>query len=247
MRKEFKMDASTRKFLARRNISHNLFEQKPKPMQKSRWMKVQTTDNWLSDLGKHIASAIAKAPSNLTKMNILFSQIIPVLSLSNNFYFSTPAGGKNVLVTEKSETDTKEILTACITGNVNPNTILRTVLTLCDGSIINALNGSLLLNTTTDPSLKCIDDRFNDQCESPNIFKDTVLPIGVVLLLALIFGCCCKYYCCKSSSNSEDEQLTGHIPLSDNAERFFARENAEARRERDMACINGCFAICTIL
>ncbi len=161
-----KMNASARKFIARRRLSNN-----------------------------------GKFAQKMLKNEIIPS-IIEEPTLEKNYYFSTSAGGKNVLSTNKTTlTDTQNILTICntvILSQITP--VTRTILNLCDGSVIKALNGSKDINT--DPALHCINDQFNAQCKttsssSLNAFLEIFLPI-------IFFAGCCyaiKKCCCTPPSS----------------------------------------------
>ena len=174
MKKEMKLNASARKFVARTRLSHSgFFEQKP--LRKISSQSITPTQD-------------IESTQNITNTTV-------------DLYFSTPAGGKNVISTNQSSNSTQQILMSCNTSVLAPSTlILKTILTLCDGSEIKALQGSNDLNITTDPSLKCINDEFNSLCgEGSSLSTGAIIAIGAVLLI--VGGCCYGAYkhCCEGN------------------------------------------------
>ena len=195
MPEKTKMNATARKFVARRRLAHGgLFEQKPL---------------------RKISS-----PSTVPIQDTHSTQ--DITSQAVNLYFSTPKGGKNVLTTNQSSSSAQTILTSCNTSTITQSAINQTVLTLCDGSVIKALSGSPNLNITTDPSLKCINDKFKAQCgtsSSPlNYYIETAIPLAVFFLACYCIG----KHCCQKKPRDEG------VPLTQAA--FF--EEAE-RRQRE--------------
>lgn len=180
MRRKTKMNATARKFVARTRFTHSgLFEQKPL---------------------RKISSLSTVAIQDTTY------SIQDTASQAVNLYFSTPSGGQNVLTTNQSSSSTQTILMSCNTSSIAPNTIIRTVLTLCDGSIIKALNGSNNLNISTDPSLKCINDKFNPLCRSDS--SSTATLFETLLPLLFLAGCGYGIYKCWRESPQENQPLT---------------------------------------
>ncbi len=195
MRKEQKIDVSARKFLAGKKLSLSFFEQNPlknKPI-----LKVKMTENWLKSLAKYIALTIASLPSDFLKIGALFSQFAPVVSqtYTEYFYFSTPVGGKNVLMTNQSSSQIIELLNTCNTSNLTTLPVIKNIVTLCDGSVIQALNGSIALNATTDLALSCIANEFDSQwCNESSCGPACIGVIAAVVILIAMVCCGCKSY-----------------------------------------------------
>ncbi len=208
-----KLNASARKFVARTRLSHSdFFEQKP--LRKISSQSITSTQN-------------IESTQNTTNTTV-------------DLYFSTPAGGKNVISTNQSSNSTQQILISCNTSVLAPSTlILKTILTLCDGSEIKALQGSNDLNITTDPSLKCINDEFNSLCGSSSLSTGAIVAIGAVLLI--VAGCCYGVYkrCCAS-----EEDRRPRSPQMSEAEKALLYELDRQRWERFG---NSVAKVCTIL
>ena len=195
-----KMNASARKFVARTRLTHSgLFEQKPL---------------------RKISSSSTVSIQDIHSTQDITSQAV-------NLYFSTPYGGKNVLTTNQSSSSAQTILTSCNTSPITQGTIIRTVLTLCDSSVIKALNGSLNLDVTTDPSLKCINDKFTAQCGSDSSSTSTILE--TLFSLLFLAGCCyaIKKCCCEKKSSESG------VNLSENPNSLLAEQNRLLREQHE--------------
>jgi hypothetical protein len=143
-----------------------------------------------------------------------------------------------VITTNQSSDTTQQILASCNTSALAPSTlILRTVLTLCDDSEIKALQGSNDLNITTDPSLKCINEKFNSLCGLNSL--STLAIAAIVVVLAILAGCCYGIYkrCCPEPERPEEKQPMTPSEFWDEYDR---------RRACDRAC-NNLARLCTIL
>lgn len=193
-----KMNSSARKFVARTRFTHNgFFEQKPL---------------------RKISSPAAFIQDDTHSTQEITSQAV-------NLYFSTPKGGKNVLMTNQSSSSAQTILTSCNTSTITQSTISQTVLTLCDGSVIKALSGSPNLDITTDPSLKCINDKFKTQCGTSssllNDYTETVIPLVVFVIACYCIG----KHCCQKKPRDD-----ASVPLTPAA--FFDEQERRQREER---------------
>jgi hypothetical protein len=258
--KEMKLNASARKFIARTKISHlGLFEQKN--LKRISPLAKKKLDHSFVKLLNFFLNLTAQTSPSILKKGILIAQPLAAVAQSlltnTSIYFSTPAGGKNLLQTGKSEDFARNILVSCNTSFLNSSQIkpvVNAILKLCDASLISNLQDSPALNTTTDKALACINNKYNDQCHiddvvnSPGYVAGEIFAIAVVVLLALCcLRCICKF-CCSSTSPSHDTPLLDPRNNQSDADRIIAvmHEQEKDRRNRECAEVF-CGKTCTVL
>jgi len=202
---------------------YSLFEQKSF---KNPSLKLKYIDNWLKSIEKVLSLLVSRSPANFVKIATLIAQILPVVAQgsSSDFYFSTLSGGKNVLITAKSAGFAKQTLDFCNTKNLNSTAItpvIQTILTLCDGSLIKALNGSLPLTVMTDPALACIDSQFDIECASNDSQSVDYVGAGIGILILILMLCCC-YSCIKKCfcDSNRDGADSKHVSLDTHPTEF---------------------------
>lgn len=224
------------------------FEQKRKPLKQSS-IYIKVTEDSLRSFHHLINCIMATVPSGVIRGGVLFSQIVTVIaqSVSENFYFATPAGGRDVLITKQGTALVNQILSMCGTDELNATQItpvIRTILTLCDGSLIQALNGSFPLNITTDPALRCINNQFDTQCSSSPDDGSSEGSVGYyvgyafAIAIPILIICCCiagiKKCCCDQPLSSDRERLMPGPRGSSSSSRDFELQQQQIKETRKM-------------
>lgn len=206
MKMEGRINSSTRKFIARNRLAHSgKFD--PNRLKRPALSDKAIAKNVLKSLTNFVSLIMANTPETFLKGGIFFTQILSnvVTATQQNFTFLTPAGGKNVLVTEKVA-ESQDILAICNTTQLNMSVIVNLtnlITELCDGSTILALNGSdPSLNTTTDPALMCIENKFDSSCKESSTSGLSTGGI-VAIVVTGVLAVCCVYRCCRSKPKQD--------------------------------------------
>lgn len=203
------MTASERKFVAQRKlVNHGEYD--PKPIKRK---QTKLESNWLISISRFISLTMANTPETFVKGSILFGHLLnkSVAAVQQNLTFVTAMGGKNLLITENSAGE--QILESCNTTKLNTSAIVNmtSLLTkLCDGSLLFSVNDSKL-NMTKDPSLICINKKFDASCEP--IFLTMEQFYLILGGAAVIMSGCCGCYCMFKIYQKCAPPKLEHVPL----------------------------------